>query len=261
MPKNILLITAAGMAMASSSALAQDKYISVNVGFALMADSNDSGDMNSDFVLGLGAGTLTSDAKYGLTTTFDEGFFGAIAVGKTTIYGPFRSELEFSYTSNDTSSHKQLLALGGNLDGVDSATLLQLDTPTGITNGRALSNAQGGVTTMGFMLNSYYDLPVANSDVHPFFGVGVGGIRTSVEYDPSGLDFVDDSAWNFGYQLMAGINYDLSSTRILHVGGRYRATAGSASVDTNGFGDVAFDSELEVDVSQFVAEVGYIWKF
>lgn len=271
MPKNILLITAAGMAMASASAVAQDRYVSVNVGFSLMADSKDAGTMNEDFVLGLGAGGLGEGAAYRLNTSFAEGFFGSVAVGKSTIYGPFRSELEFSYTRNDTSDHSQLRAFGDgnnftNLDPVDVGTLAQSATPVGLTNGRVLSNAQGNVSTMGFMVNSYYDLVVPNSDVHPFVGIGIGALRTSVDYDPSGLGFVDDSAWSFGYQLMAGVDYDLTSTNVLHVGFRYRAAAGGVEVETDGFenanvGPVTFNSDLEVEVEQFIAEIGYIWKF
>ncbi|GGY47141.1 outer membrane beta-barrel protein [Parvularcula lutaonensis] len=257
MPKKILMIGAAGLAMASASAVAQDSdyYVSVKAGFSQMGQSNNSGDMNQDFVLGLGAGTLTSDAAYRFETDFELGGFASVAVGKSTGYGPFRSELELSYTTNRTADHSNLQALGGNVSGVDAGILFNTNTPLGITTGRLLEDAQGSVNTIGVMVNGYYDFTVANERVHPFVGVGIGAMNVDVRYKPSGADFADDSATVFGYQAMIGADYDLTDSTVLHAGFRYRG-AQPVEIETN-----LLPSDLEVDVNQFIAEIGYAWKF
>ena len=97
MPKKLMMITAAGLALTSAQAFAQDYYLQGNLGLVFMGDSQNSGDMNENFVLGLGAGTLTDQAAYKFSTDFEPGGFASIALGKHTAYGPFRSELEFSW--------------------------------------------------------------------------------------------------------------------------------------------------------------------
>lgn len=258
MPKKILMIGAAGLAMASANAVAQDSdyYIAVNAGFAQMADSQNSGDMNANAVLGLGAGTLTSDAAYRFETDFELGGFVSAAIGKSTGYGPFRSELELSYTRNNVASHGQLAALGSNnLDGVDAGLLTGSATPLGITSGRVLQDAKGEVSTLGLMVNGYYDFDVAAEDVHPYVGVGIGAMFTNVNFEPSNIEVADDNATSFGYQVMAGIDYDLTDTGVLHAGFRYR---GAQPAEVEGS---LLPSDIEVDVNQFIAEIGYRWKF
>lgn len=255
MPKKLMMIAAAGLALTAAQANAQDYYLAGNLGLVTMGDSSNSGDMTSDFVLGLGAGTLTSDANYVFDTDFEVGFFSSIAIGKTTAYGPFRSELEFSFTRNDVRDHDDLQALGISLQDVDAGILVGAAAPLGITTGRVLEDAKGSVTTYAFMVNGYYDFAVSNSDVHPYVGVGIGALNAKVHYNPSRLGVADDSATTFGYQLMAGVDYDTSPTTVLHAGFRYRG-AQAIEVETD-----LLPSDLEVDVNQLIAEIGYRWKF
>jgi opacity protein-like surface antigen len=258
MPKNMMLATVASVAAMAATASAQDYYVQGNLGAVFMGDSSNSGAMNENFVLGLDAGTLTSDANYRFDSDFEIGGFFSLALGKNTAYGPFRSELEFSYSRNDVQDHDDLQALGANLSGVDVGALLGAEEEVGLTIGRVLEDAQGQVTTIAAMINGFYDINVANERVHPYVGVGLGVMRINVEYDPSGLDFADDDEVNFAYQAMAGIDYDLTDTRVLHAGFRYRG-AQPAEVSTGG--TLGLDSDLEVDVDQFIAEIGYRVSF
>lgn len=253
MPKKFMMITAAGLALTAAQANAQDYYLAGNLGLVYMGDSKNSGDMTQDVVLGLGAGTLTSNANYVFDTDFEVGVFSSIAIGKNTSFGPFRSELEFSFTRNDVRDHDDFQALGISLQGVDIGVLT--GTETGLTVGRALEDAKGSVKTYGLMVNGYYDFAVAASNVHPYVGVGVGVLNTQVHYNPSRLGVADDSATTFGYQLMAGVDYDTSPRTVLHAGFRYRGSQ-PVEVETD-----FIPSDLEVDVNQLVAEIGYRWKF
>lgn len=255
MPKKLMMITAAGLALTAAQANAQDYYLAGNIGLVQMGDSSNSGDLTQDFVLGLGAGTLTDQAAYVFDTDFEVGVFSSIAIGKTTAYGPFRSELEFSFTRNDVRDHDDLQALGGSLQDADIAVLTGGMTPAGLTVGRAFEDAQGSVKTYGFMVNGYYDFAVSSPNVHPYVGVGIGALNTKVHYNPSRLGVADDSATTFGYQLMAGVDFDTSARTVLHAGFRYR---GSQPVEVEAD---AIPSDLEVDINQFVAEIGYRWKF
>lgn len=257
MLKTTMLITAAGLAMASSAAQAQDRgfYVTATGGFVLMGQSNNGGDMTDDYVLGLGAGTLTDQARYRFETDFDLGFFAAGAIGKETVYGPFRSEFELSYTRNNVADHSNLQALGGNVSGLDAAVLTGGSAPVGLTIGRVLEDAQGDISTLSAMINGYYDFDVAAEGVRPYFGVGVGFTRVMVDFSPSGLPFVDDEANTFGYQVMGGVDYDFGARHTLHAGVRYRATL-PVEFETG-----VLPSDLEVDVNQFVTEIGWRVNF
>ncbi len=255
MPKKFMMITAAGLALTAAQANAGDYYVQGSFGANFMADSQNSGDMTADAVLGLDAGTLTEAAAYTFTTDFEVGVFSSVAIGKETAYGPFRSELELSFTRNDVSDHDDLMALGGSLQAADAGILTGATDPLGITVGRALEDAKGSVTTWGLMVNGYYDFVVSNSNVHPYVGVGVGVMSTKVHYNPSRLGVADDTATSFGYQLMAGVDYDLDATKVLHAGFRYRG-AQPAEVESD-----LLPSDIEVDVNQTVAEIGLRWKF
>ncbi|NNU15843.1 outer membrane beta-barrel protein [Parvularcula sp. ZS-1/3] len=258
MTKTLMMMTAAGLAMASAGAAAQDYYVAGKLGFLLSADSSNSGDVGENFVLGLDAGTLTSDANYVFDSEFEVGGFASIALGKATALGPFRSELELSYTRANVKDHDDFRALGGSLQAVDAGVLVGATEPLGINIGRVIEDAQGSVSTIGFMVNGYYDFTVPSEDVHPFIGLGIGVVNTNVDYDPSGLGLVDDNSTGFGWQAMIGVDYDLSATTALHAGFRYRA-AESVEVETGGA--LGLVSDLEIDVDQFIAEVGYRWSF
>jgi opacity protein-like surface antigen len=253
-----MMMTAAGVALASANASAQDYYLAGNLGAVFMSDSSNSGDVEENFVLGLDAGTLTSDANYRFDTDFDIGGFASLAVGKNTPFGPFRSELELSYTRNGIQDHDDFSALGGNLAEVDAGALVGAEEPIGVSIGRVLEDAQGNVTTFAAMINGYYDIVVPNADVHPYVGAGIGLMRVNVDYDPSGLDLVDEGSFQLGFQAMVGVDYDLTETRVLHAGFRYR---GATVTEAETGGDLGLESNLDVDVNQFIAEIGYRWKF
>lgn len=258
MPKFFLMMSAAGVALASATAAAQDRgiYVAGNVGGVLMGESSNSGRFTENFEPGLVDAVLADGAAYRFDSTFETGIFASLALGKTTVYGPFRSEIEVSFTDNNVKDHGTLEALGQNLDGTDVAVLLGADEEVGISTGRVLSDAKGNVRTISFMVNGFYDIPVSSQDVRPFIGVGVGVTQVSVDYDPSGLGLIDDDATAFGYQAMAGVDYAFDDVNTLHAGVRYRGTT-SIEVET----DALFASDVDIDVDQFIAEIGWRRSF
>lgn len=106
-----------------------------------------------------------ADTNTGQIMTMDLGFgFGAFVGGRVT--PNVRIEGEIGYRSNDLES------LGGGVVG-------------------------GDVTSLAFMANAYYDIPV-QSAVIPYVGAGVG----MADVEMSGLR--NDTDTVFAFQLMAG---------------------------------------------------------
>jgi outer membrane protein OmpA-like peptidoglycan-associated protein len=90
------------------------------------------------------------------------------------------------------------------------------------------SNASGRVRQLGVMVNGIYDIHASLFGFVPYVGAGVGGVRVSFDktgpnFDP--LDFIEDSAWTWGVQGLAGLDYRLAPNvrfgiryNFLHVG-------------------------------------------
>jgi len=78
----------------------------------------------------------------------------------------------------------------------------------------------GDVSALSFMVNGYYDFPVANSPIAPYLGGGIGAAIITVDF----AGFGDDSAVAFAYQFMAGIGFEINPSTTLTAGYRYFAT-------------------------------------
>lgn len=268
MPKKFMMITAAGLALASAGAMAQERgyYVSGSAGVLYNADSGNSGQFNSvlsldtDFDGGEDA-ALNPGAGYTFDTDFGIGSFISLAIGKNTSYGPFRSELELSAARVGVKDHSNFQALGGNLSEVDVGVVLGEPAPVGLSLGRTLEDTQGSAQRISFMVNSYYDIELEGG-VTPYLGAGIGVSRVQVEYQPSGIDFVDDTETKFSWQLMAGVDYELNQRDTLQTGVRY-FSAGEVDVDADFTvgGAKVFDSDLAVETDQFMVELGWRRKF
>jgi len=116
-------------------------------------------------------------------------------------FGAFRAEGEIAYRLNDTDD--------GNVIGFGPGPV------------------DGDISALSFMANGYYDIPVANSPLVPYVGVGVGVASIDADITApllSSLALVDDSATVFAYQFMAGLGYNISPTITLTADYRYFTT-------------------------------------
>lgn len=167
--------------------------------------------------LGAGAAWLSADAEIGNVTRdsdLDTGWTGRVAFGREfAMYnapGRFRAELEFGYQSNDA--------------GDDAGILLPFAT-------RDLS-----VDTYTFMINGYYELPVADAfSVYAMAGVGVAHLSLDGQYYMNGWTDLDDDGTNaFAYKAGLGVTYNFTNEIAADLGYEYLGVA-----DTDGLSDIS----------------------
>ncbi|MBO0737432.1 MAG: OmpA family protein [Alphaproteobacteria bacterium] len=130
------------------------------------------------------------------TAHFDNGFNAGVRLGYE--WGPLRFEEEYSYRRNGASS---LSAPGFTL------------------------NADGGNRhTDAIMTNVLYDFTLG-WPITPHFGFGVGAADVFDGLKAPGIgQLFNNSTWQFGYQGIAGIRYNLDPTLTLDLDYRYMAT-------------------------------------
>jgi len=100
--------------------------------------------------------------------------------------------------------------------------------------------ANGDVTDVHLLVNLFVDIPNPTPFV-PYVGGGAGVSYTSV--NGAGIDeveFLDDNAVVFAYQVGAGIGYEITDSLVLELGYRYFAT-----VDPNFTNEFGFDVDAE----------------
>jgi opacity protein-like surface antigen len=113
-------------------------------------------------------------------------------------WGPWRVEEEYSYRQNNTAEY------GENTIGVS-----------------------GNRHTHSIMTNVIYDL-TTGWPVTPHIGVGIGAMNVSDSLrEPGRLPVFNDSSWQFGYQAIAGLRYDINPVLALDLDYRYLATTES----------------------------------
>lgn len=81
----------------------------------------------------------------------------------------------------------------------------------------------GHTSSLAFMGNALYEF-LPNASWHPFLGAGIGVTRISADWENDGKAFVKDSDWQFAWQAMAGISYDIDANWGLRGQYRYFAT-------------------------------------
>ncbi|MFI4947432.1 MAG: OmpA family protein [Alphaproteobacteria bacterium] len=127
---------------------------------------------------------------------FDSGFAAGARAGYE--WGPWRLEEEYIYHSNDLSS----LSIGGVKAG----------------------GVSGGRESHAFMTNVLYDINVGGP-VTPHVGAGIGAVDVIDHAHVAGLGTISrDDDWEFGYQAIAGIRYNLTPVVALDLDYRYLAT-------------------------------------
>ncbi|MFP4519746.1 MAG: outer membrane protein [Oceanicaulis sp.] len=254
---------AALMAVAAAPAYAQ-QYVSGSAGFNFQADSDNDGAFTSDFVTGDGVAvppgtTLPAGAELGWTSEFETGLFVAAAYGYRFDAGmgggSFRLEGELSYTSADVDTHAGVTAGGDALGAADAAVLITGSAPLGVTVADLVADGQGEITSFGYALNGYYDLPIEGTAFSAYAGLGLGLAEVDVDYSPSDVAIIEDTEMVGFYQLMAGGSYAFGPDVEAFAGYRYRQS-GDAETDS-----VLVPAGLDIENQNHILEFGLRYSF
>lgn len=258
----MLRFTASAIAIASAMALTSpvvaQTYVSGSAGISLQGDSSNSGAFTRDFVTGDGVAvpagtTLPNGTSVGWDTEFDNGLFIAGALGYR-LNENFRLEFEISQNSSDVDTHTDVTAGGAALGAADAAVLITGSAPLGATVAEIVADGQGDISTLGYAINAYYDIPLDGYSL--YVGAGIGLAEVEVDFTPSGVTIVDnDSESATLFQLMAGGAFPLTDQTELFGGYRYRMTD-----------DVAVDSALipatlDIENNAHIFEIGLRYSF
>src|SRR5215831_5222350 len=131
-----------------------------------------------------------------VTARFNAGFNAGLRAGYE--WGPWRFEEEYTYRRNGARD-----LVGSNF---------------------TLSGVSGNRHTNSIMTNVLYDFTVG-FPITPHFGFGVGAVNVFDGLKVPGIgQLFNDSTWQFGYQGIAGIRYNLSPSLTLDLDYRYLAT-------------------------------------
>ena len=153
-------------------------------------------------------------------TSYDTGVTGLVAGGYS--FGAPKVELELGYRSND-------------VDKVASA------------------NASGSVGQFSTMVNGLYDFN-PEGVWHPIFGIGIGtGNVDAHGISVSGSPSYSGSSWQFAYQGIAALGYDLTKNLQAKLDYRYFSTT-DADFNINGTG-------LKGDYHNHSVLLGLTYKF
>ena len=180
---------------------------------------------------GLGA-SFPNDVDIGATVTaeLDTGILGTAAVGASGgAFGNFRVEAEVLYNTNDVSTLS--------VAGVGSV------------------NAGGDISTLGLMVNGYYDFDT-DSKWKPFIGGGIGGANVSINSLSAGGAQLDDDAWAFAYQVKVGVAYEFTQALAGTLGYRFFGTDDPDFVDSSS--GAAFSTD---GIQAHVIELGMRYRF
>ncbi len=180
---------------------------------------------------GLGASFVddidATQAGITLTTELDTGIFSTGAFGRS--FGNFRAEGELSFNTNDVST-------------------LSVPGVGGVT-------ASGDVSTLGVMVNGYYDFET-NSKWTPYIGGGIGGANVSINsLSVVGVLLADDDTTVLAYQAKAGVAYEFSPAWEGTLGYRFFGTEDADFVDS-------FGSPFSTDgIQAHIVELGFRFRF
>ena len=117
-------------------------------------------------------------------------------------------------------------------------------------DGNAVS---GQSSSLSFMANGIYQF-LPQSSWHPFLGAGIGLARTSINWKGDEGSLVKDSDWQFAYQGIAGIAYDISKNWGVKAQYRYFATLDPKYKDSDG-------GTVEADYRSHAILAGLTYRF
>jgi outer membrane protein OmpA-like peptidoglycan-associated protein len=141
-----------------------------------------------------------------LKAHYDSGFNIGARAGYE--WGPWRFEEEFRYQQNELKS----LSFGSNTLGIVPGS----------------HHADGHATGYAFMTNAIYDFTFG-WPITPHVGVGVGAVELRDSFGLPGIGSIaSNTDWEFGYQGIAGIRYNINPALAFDVDYRYLATTGGS---------------------------------
>jgi OmpA-OmpF porin, OOP family len=188
-------------------------------------------DARAQYYIGAQAGwtglpyqTDTIDGMGSVPVKFSAGYNVGVRGGYQ--LGSWRFEEEYSYRQNDVAEFG---------DG---------DTTNGVSGNRH---------THSIMINVLYDV-TTGWPITPHIGVGIGAMDVfdALRVPGSGQTF-NDSNWQFGYQAIAGLRYDINPLLVLDLDYRYLATTESTFRIPN----TALHYRSGANTNNFVASVTY----
>ncbi len=194
--KTTLCAAAATMALAPAAHAYEGLYGAIGAGISYLGQ-----DLDFDRRGGLAT-------NFGTDVDYDNGIGVYTSLGYD--YGNnWRTELEFSYRSNDVRHIVN--------DGTPPAPGF---------GGWPDATLSGDLTTYTLMANAIYDFDFGNKWVTPYIGAGGGLIRSDVNFTgsaplPSGTLSVDDRDIRVGAQGIAGLAFKLAENLSLDVSYRY----------------------------------------
>ncbi len=211
------LFAAAATSLVASAAHAEGLYGAIGAGITQMVVDRD----------------LESQAPAGVFFDSDADYDNGIGIYTALGYkyaSNWRTELEFSYRSNDI---RHLTGDGLGFSGWPEGTI------------------SGDVSSYNFLANLIYDFDMGSSFVTPYVGVGAGISRLKADYSGTnpvaafGLTTIaiDDGDLNFAYQGIAGLAFHLAENLMLDVSYRYFATEEADFTGTLAGGPAGFRSE------------------
>lgn len=255
--QTILTSGAALAVIFAAPAYAQNNYISASAGVSLLQDSDNEGRFAGDFTTGAGttvpAGAVLPDGTaVGWTTEFETGMALSAALGRD--FGFFRGEIEVAWQENDVDTHRGVEAGGIALDSEDAGVLITGADNIGVSVGDLVADGRGELQTVYVFANILYDLDL-NGPITPYIGGGVGVGFVDVEYVPSDVGIIDDSATQFAYQGIIGAAYEATPRVTLFTSARYRGTL-DAEVEAS-----LFSADFDVENRAFVFDAGLRFAF
>jgi opacity protein-like surface antigen len=147
---------------------------------------------------GLPYQTDTIDGVASVPISFDAGYNLGVRGGYR--LGSWRFEEEYGYRHNNVAEY-----------------------------GKAGTGVNGARHTQSLLTNVIYDFDVGWT-MTPHIGVGIGAMNVSDRLSvPATRVFLSGSGWQFGYQAIAGLRYDLNALLSLDLDYRYLATTESMS--------------------------------
>lgn len=166
-------------------------------------------------------GNDPTDGPWSSKGTYDTGY-GLMVNGGYDFGGP-KAELELGYRN---AGHKSL-------DG---------------------DSASGNSSSLSIMANGIYEF-LPKSTWHPFLGAGIGMAQVSDDLKGSdGRTKLNQSDWQFAYQGIVGVSYDLNKSWSANAQYRYFATLDPSFTDSDG-------SKIKADYGTHNILAGLTYKF
>jgi opacity protein-like surface antigen len=168
--------------------------------------------------------------------SFDNSFAGSVLIGK--FLGPdVRIEAELMLT------HSEMEDFHVTTDTVNLISLAGQTFPL-----------SGDVDVISPMFNVLLELPIDGTSIDLYYGGGVGGAHLDVNASSAAAGVaIDDDAWAFAYQFLAGVTAPISDGIEGQVGYRYFGTT-DFTVDDPVLGD------FDMNLSSHHLEIGLLFR-